>query len=112
MVTFGTTTLLVLGMLLLSVVLIVRDVTRQARTSQLRAELVGGVSHGLKAPLAVIQMYAGTIADSPEASAGARQGYRARIELCATIGTQVRWAVRLDRSKNDACGCAIRLLRE
>lgn len=72
---FGATTLAVLGVLVLGVVLLLRDVTRQASASQLRADLVGGVSHELKTPLSVIRMYAETLADDPDQAPGERRSY-------------------------------------
>jgi signal transduction histidine kinase len=75
MLIFGSTTVLVLAVLLLGLVLLVRDVGRQASTSQVRANLVGGVSHELKTPLSVIRMYAETLADDPEPAGADRRSY-------------------------------------
>jgi signal transduction histidine kinase len=72
---FGGTTIVVLAVLLLGLVLLVRDVGRQAATSQVRANLVGGVSHELKTPLSVIRMYAETLADDPEPARADRHSY-------------------------------------
>ncbi len=66
-VVFGGAMFLVLSVLLIGVALIVRDVARETATSQLRADLVGGVSHELKTPLAVIRMYGETLANDPDA---------------------------------------------
>ena len=57
----------VLGLLVMGVVLLVRDVSRQAALNRMRADLVSGVSHELKAPLSVIRVYAETLADASDA---------------------------------------------
>jgi signal transduction histidine kinase len=47
--------------LVLGVVLLWRDVTREAAVTQLRADLVSGVSHELKTPLTLIRLYGETL---------------------------------------------------
>jgi signal transduction histidine kinase len=66
-VVFGGTVIFVLSVLLLGVVLLLRDVSRDAATSRLQADLVGGVSHELKTPLTAIRMYGETLAARPDA---------------------------------------------
>lgn len=51
-------TLLVVALLAAGVVLLLRDVHRELRTNQLRADFVSGVSHELKTPLTLIRLYA------------------------------------------------------
>jgi signal transduction histidine kinase len=51
-------TLLVIVLLAAGVVLLLRDVHRESRTNQLRADFVSGVSHELKTPLTLIRLYA------------------------------------------------------
>ncbi len=72
---FGGAVLLVLSVLLLGVVLLLRDVARDAATSQLQADLVGGVSHELKTPLTAIRMYGETLAARPDAPPETRQTF-------------------------------------
>jgi signal transduction histidine kinase len=67
--------LLVLGVLLLGVALLLRDITRQAATNQLRADLVGGVSHDLKTPLSVIRLFGETLASDPDVDRASRSWY-------------------------------------
>ena len=47
----------VVGVLVLGVVLLMRDVSREREIGRLRTELVNGVSHDLKTPLTVIRLY-------------------------------------------------------
>lgn len=54
-------TLLVMALLAAGVVLLLRDVNRERRLSQLRADFVSGVSHELKTPLTLIRLYAETL---------------------------------------------------
>jgi signal transduction histidine kinase len=43
------------------VVLLLRDISREARTNSLRADLVSGVSHELKTPITLIRLYGETL---------------------------------------------------
>ena len=72
---FGGAVALVLGTLLLSVLLLLRDVARETATTQLRADLVGGVSHELKTPLTAIRIYGETLAADPDAPREERRGF-------------------------------------
>lgn len=58
---YATGTAVVLGVLVMGIVLLTRDVRRETRLNQLRADLVSGVSHDLKTPLSVIRVYAETL---------------------------------------------------
>jgi signal transduction histidine kinase len=69
----------VLGLLVLGVVLLLRDVSRQAALNRLRADLVSGVSHELKAPLSVIRVYAETLIDAAEAAPADRAHFAEAI---------------------------------
>jgi signal transduction histidine kinase len=71
-VAFAATTAVVLGLLVLGVVLLLRDVARRSALNRLRADLVSGVSHELKAPLSVIRVYAETLAQAGDATPGDR----------------------------------------
>jgi signal transduction histidine kinase len=74
-IAFGATTLSVLGLLVLGVVFLTRDVARDAATSRMRADLVSGVSHELKTPLSVIRVYAETLAADPDTAREERRSY-------------------------------------
>jgi signal transduction histidine kinase len=52
---------LVLAVLGVGMFLLVRDVSREARTNQLRSDFVSGVSHELKTPITNIRLYAETL---------------------------------------------------
>jgi signal transduction histidine kinase len=58
---YATGTAVVLGVLVMGIVLLTRDVGRETRLNRLRADLVSGVSHDLKTPLSVIRVYAETL---------------------------------------------------
>lgn len=58
---YATGTAVVLSVLVMGIVLLTRDVGRETRLNQLRADLVSGVSHDLKTPLSVIRLYAETL---------------------------------------------------
>jgi signal transduction histidine kinase len=58
---YGGATAFVLTLLVLGVVFVIRDVTREARLNQLRTDFVSGVSHELKTPLTLIRLYAETL---------------------------------------------------
>ena len=69
----------VLGLLVMGVVLLVRDVSRQAALNRMRADLVSGVSHELKAPLSVIRVYAETLANASDAPPADRTHFATAI---------------------------------
>jgi signal transduction histidine kinase len=70
---FGGATALVLGVLLLGVVLVMRDATRQREMARLRADFVSGVSHQLRTPLALIRLYGEMLTDYPDTSENERR---------------------------------------
>ena len=72
-------TVVVLGVLVLGVVLLARDVARDTSVNRMRADLVSGVSHELKTPLSVIRVYAEMLEDSADASQGDRRHFAAAI---------------------------------
>ena len=72
---FGLTTAAVLGVLLLGVVFLLRDVSRERATARLRTDLVGGVGHELKTPLSVIRLYAEMLASDPDARVEERRSF-------------------------------------
>jgi len=72
---FSGFTVLVLFVLVLGVLLLIRDVSRDMELNRLRADLVSGVSHELKTPLTLIRLYGETLlhgGDFPEVE---RQSY-------------------------------------
>ncbi len=58
---YGTTLVLLVAGMVLGVVLVVRDLSRERRLSQLRTDFVANVSHELKTPLTSIRMFAETL---------------------------------------------------
>lgn len=58
---YGSAVGLVLLVLSAGVLLILRDVSREARTSELRADFVSGVSHELKTPITLVRLYGETL---------------------------------------------------
>jgi signal transduction histidine kinase len=66
------TTGLVLSLLLMGVMLLIRDLSRDARMNQVRADFVGAVSHELKTPLTVIRLYGETLLEEDDFSAAER----------------------------------------
>ena len=66
-------TVLVLSLLLMGVVLLIRDLSRDARLNQVRADFVGAVSHELKTPLTVIRLYGETLLEDDDFSAAQRR---------------------------------------
>ena len=72
---FAGATLAVLGVLVLGVVLLVRDASREAAMARLRSGFVSGVSHELKTPLTLIRMYGEMLDDDPDAPADERLVY-------------------------------------
>ena len=58
---YGTTLVLLVAGMVLGVVLVVRDLSRERRLSQLRTDFVTNVTHELKTPLTSIRMFAETL---------------------------------------------------
>ena len=76
---FAFMTLIVLGVLIMGIVLLARDVARETNLNQMRADLVSGVSHELKTPLSVIRVYAETIDDVSDATVQERRHFAQAI---------------------------------
>jgi signal transduction histidine kinase len=68
-------TALVLCLLIMGVVLLLRDLARDARINQLRADFVGAVSHELKTPISVIRLYGETLLDDDDFTAAQRREF-------------------------------------
>lgn len=58
---YGTTLALLVAGMVLGVVLVVRDISRERRLSQLRTDFVANVTHELKTPLTSIRLFAETL---------------------------------------------------
>lgn len=58
---YGGATALVLVILSAGVVLLLRDIAREARTNRLRSDFVSSVSHELKTPITLIRLYSETL---------------------------------------------------
>jgi hypothetical protein len=71
----GAITGLVLCLLLMGVVLLIRDLSRDARLNQLRSDFVGAVSHELKTPITVIRLYGETLLDDDNFSPAQRKEF-------------------------------------
>jgi signal transduction histidine kinase len=69
------TTILVLALLLIGVLLILRDLSREARMNQLRADFVGAVSHELKTPITLIRLYGETLLENEDFPPGQRREF-------------------------------------
>jgi signal transduction histidine kinase len=70
---YGTTLALLVAGMVLGVALVVRDISRERRLSQLRADFVANVTHELKTPLTSIRMFAETLQLGRAASESERQ---------------------------------------
>ncbi len=73
--THAAITALVLCLLLMGVLLLIRDVSREARLNQLRADFVGAVSHELKTPITLIRLYGETLLDDEDFSPQQRREF-------------------------------------
>jgi signal transduction histidine kinase len=58
---YGTALALVLMILSAGVILLLRDLSREARTNRLRSDFVSSVSHELKTPITLIRLYSETL---------------------------------------------------
>jgi signal transduction histidine kinase len=68
-------TLLILGLLVMGVLLLTRDVSREMRLNQLRADFVSRVSHELKTPLTLIRLYGETLLEGGSFPEEERRGF-------------------------------------
>lgn len=72
---YGAGTLLVVALLAAGVIFLLRDVNRDLRLNQIRADFVSGVSHELKTPLTLIRLYAETLLHGKEFPEPERRGF-------------------------------------
>jgi signal transduction histidine kinase len=75
LIVFTGATFFVLGVLVLGIVLLLRDVWRQLALARLRADLVSSVSHELKTPLTLIRLYGETLVHGPSFTEEERHGF-------------------------------------
>jgi signal transduction histidine kinase len=72
---YGSAIALVLVILSFGVILLLRDISREARTNRVRADLVSSVSHELKTPITLIRLHGETLMRRPEISAAERSDF-------------------------------------
>ena len=72
---FAGSMLLVFCVLVLGVILLLRDVSRETQLNRLRSDFVSGVSHELKTPLTLIQLYTETLLDGERFGGEERRGF-------------------------------------
>jgi signal transduction histidine kinase len=78
-IAFAAIAVVVIGVLVMGVLVLMRDIQRETKLNQLRADLVGGVSHELKTPLSVIRVYAETLDEVPDVAATDRRRFAKAI---------------------------------
>lgn len=74
-VIYGSTTGLIILILTAGIVLLVRDLSREARTNRVRSDLVSGVSHELKTPITLIRLYGETLLHQGALSTADREDF-------------------------------------
>ena len=83
------------------VTLLWRDVSREARTNRIRADLVSSVSHELKTPITLIRLYGDTLLDREGLSSGERtEFYRIIVresERLSRLVNQILTFSRIER---------------
>ena len=90
MLLYGGATALVLIMLSAGTVVLLRDVSRDARMTQLRADFVNGVTHDLKTPVSIMRLYGETLLRQRDLSeADRRDFYRVIARESARLGRLV-----------------------
>ena len=72
---YGAAIALVLVILSFGVVLLLRDISRDARTNRVRADLVSSVSHELKTPITLIRLHGETLMRRTELGAAERDDF-------------------------------------
>jgi signal transduction histidine kinase len=71
---FAGTILFVLTLLMMGVLLLVRDVSRERALTRLRSDFVSAASHELRTPLTMIRLYAQTLLEDVDADREERRG--------------------------------------
>jgi two-component system phosphate regulon sensor histidine kinase PhoR len=72
-----------------------RDLKREREMNRLKSDFISGVSHDMKTPLTLIQLYSETLLDSPE------MDFSQRMNLYSTIGQESQRLVKLIESVLD-----------
>jgi signal transduction histidine kinase len=100
---FALSTALVLSVLVLSILLLIRDVFRQIEMGRLRADFVSGISHELKTPLTLIRLYGETLLEGGDFPEPERRSYYQVItresERLTRLIEKVLDFSRIDRDK-------------
>ena len=104
-IVFASSTALILSVLILGVVLLMRDVSRQLALGRLKSDFVSAVSHELKTPLTLIRLYADTLTDAQAEAEEDRQAYcqiivRETERLAHLIDSVLDFA-RIDRRQKE-----------
>ncbi|HEX5071385.1 MAG TPA: ATP-binding protein [Vicinamibacterales bacterium] len=95
---YGASMLVVLFVLSAGMVLLYRDVSREARLNQLRSEFVSGVTHELKTPISIMRLYGETLLRQPAlAEAERRDFYRVIGRESARLGRLVDQVLTFSR---------------
>jgi len=68
-------TLLIVAVLIMGILLLVRDVSRESQLNQLRSDFVSAVSHELKTPLTLIRLYGETLLEGEGFPEEERRGF-------------------------------------
>ena len=98
---YGAAIALVLVILSFGVILLLRDISREARSNRVRADLVSSVSHELKTPITLIRLHGETLMRRKEISAADRDDfYRVIVresERLSRLVNQILTFSRVDR---------------
>ena len=102
---FGGSTLLVLTVLILGVLLLMRDVSRESRISRLRSDFISAVSHELKTPITLIRLYGETLLHGKQFREKERRDYYQIItresERLSVLIDKVLDFSRIDRGQKE-----------
>lgn len=75
LVVYAGSTLLIVAVLVMGILLLTRDVSRESQLNQLRSDFVGAVSHELKTPLTLIRLYGETLLEGESFPEEERRGF-------------------------------------
>jgi signal transduction histidine kinase len=95
---YGGALSLILLVLSAGVLLLWRDVAREARTARLQSDFVSGVTHELKTPITVVRLYAETLLRQRQLDAAERaDAYRIMAREAARLGRLVDHVLSFSR---------------